>query len=107
MLKNKTIPKSKNLNTTIEQEKTEPSENNSKGENVFNSSFDEPFLRITALIILVSIIVADYLGYKSQYSNFALGGAVTLYVFGRKGLLLLISKQTGYKLEELTKFLKD
>ena len=63
-------------------------------------------IRLTSLIIIIGVVISDYLGYKSQYSSFILGGAATIYIFGRKGLMLILGKYSGYSLDEIDKFFK-
>ena len=71
------------------------------------SSYEELFIRGSAFIIMILIVIADYLGHTSQYAHYVLGGAVVLYMFGKKGLLVLISKWSGYKITDLDAYLKS
>jgi len=66
---------------------------------------DEEILRIFSLVVILSVVIADYLGYQSQYSSFLLGGSATVYALGRKGLLIIIAKATGYSIKEIDDFI--
>jgi len=44
------------------------------------------FYRWTSFLFIVGIVVADYMGFTSQYSTVILGASASMYVFGRKGL---------------------
>ncbi len=69
-------------------------------------NYSDYFTRATSLVIILIVMMADYLGFKSQYSSFILGGAATIYIFGRKGFIVLISKYSGRTLEEIDDFFK-
>jgi hypothetical protein len=56
-------------------------------------------------MIFLAVIVADYMGYTSKYSDYVLGITATAYIFGRKGLILILGKKLGYDKDELNDFL--
>jgi len=79
-------------------------------EEVRDKEIKEPFMdsmiRISALVILVATIVLDFMGFKSEYTSFILGGSVTLYILGKKGIMLILGKYSGYSLKELDDYFK-
>ncbi len=74
-------------------------------EKLNSRKLNDLFIRIISILTIIGIVVADYVGFKSSYANFILGGSVTVYIFGRKGLIIILSKFSGMKLSEVEEYL--
>ena len=74
---------------------------NEKKENKTSSVSDDKFIRFLSLVIIVAVVIADYLGYTSKYSDYVVGVCATFYLLGRKGLIILFGKKIGYDAKEL------
>jgi hypothetical protein len=70
-----------------------------------STRYDDKYIRCLSLLIFIAVIVADYMGYVSKYSDYVLGITATAYIFGRKGLMLILGKKLGYDKDELKDFL--
>jgi len=66
-----------------------------------SSTSDDKIIRFFSLVIIVAVVIADYLGYESKYSDYVVGVCATFYLLGRKGLIILFGKKIGYDAKEL------
>ena len=60
---------------------------------------DDTVIRYLSFFVLVAVVTADYLGYKSKYSDYVLGLTAVTYLFGRRSMLTLVSIYMGKKLD--------
>jgi len=62
---------------------------------------DDKYVRIMSLLVIIAVVIADYFGYTSKYSDYVLGVCATFYLLGRKGLIILFGKRMGYETKEI------